>query len=96
MKCIQECYESFGVGWVNGGDIAQDTIIGDGSTRGYVGTPLSWNSESGPVSSEVPSTTPDFTGADFISINEDMMCSLSFKLHSSLSKSKITMKSDSS
>lgn len=22
MKCIQECYESFGVGWVNGGDIA--------------------------------------------------------------------------
>lgn len=41
MQCNQECYEVFGIVGVSGGDIAWNTIIGDGNTHGYVGAPLS-------------------------------------------------------
>lgn len=41
MQCNQECYEVFGIVGVSSGDIAWNTIIGDGNTHGYVGAPLS-------------------------------------------------------
>lgn len=73
MKCIQECHEALCVVWANSGDMESDNLIGDGSTHGYVGTPLSWNCESSPVPNEVPSTSPHFAEI------EDMMCPRSFK-----------------
>ncbi len=88
FQCIKKCDEAFCIVWANSWYVAKDPIIGDGSTHGDIGTPLTWHSECGPLPNDVPPASPHFTEveAGFIHKNEFVMCPFSFKLHYSLRK----------
>ncbi len=88
FQCIKKCDEAFCIVWANSWYVAKDPIIGDGSTHGDIGTPLTWHCDSGPLPNDVPPASPHFTEveAGFIHKNEFVMCPFSFKLHYSLRK----------
>ncbi len=86
FQCIKKCDEAFCIVWANSWYVVKDPIIGDGSTHGDIGTPLTWHCDSGPLPNDVPPASPHFTEveAGFIHKNEFVMCPFSFKLHYSL------------
>ncbi len=88
FQCIKKCDEAFCIVWANSWYV--DPIIGDGSTHGDIGTPLTWHCDSGPLPNDVPPASPHFTEveAGFIHKNQFVMCPFSFKLHYSLRNSK--------
>ncbi len=61
FQCIKKCDEAFCMVWANSWYVAKDPIIGDGSTHGDIGTPLTWHCDSGPLPNDVPPASPHFT-----------------------------------
>lgn len=80
IQCVKKFDEASCIVWADMWPyVAKDAIIGDGSTHGDIGAPLTWHCNSGPLSDDVPPACPHFR-----EVEAGFMCDVPLQLRAPL------------